>query len=187
MFHQKKQLIYGKFFGIIFTVMKMDKEILFRALKLIENVTPLNTDCGLLCGGVCCRDNGEAGSGVWLLPGEEHVPHLWADTTATKTPVTKTELNMIYCRGMCERDKRPFLCRIFPLSPYYSEKKSCWSVRMDRRAAALCPLHGYGVRGLKPEFIDACREAVKLIASDEEGEKLLRVLEQEEGAFRFEL
>ena len=187
MFPRKMQLIYSKFFGIIIAVMKMDKEILNQALKLLENVTPLNTDCGLLCSGACCKDNGEAGSGVWLLPGEEDISHDWADTKGTKTPVTQTEFTMIYCRGMCERDKRPFLCRIFPLSPFYSEKKCCWSVRMDRRAAALCPLFAYGVRGLKPEFVEACREAVKLISEDEEGEALLRVLEKEESAFRFEL
>ena len=167
--------------------MKLDKELLRRASELLADLTPLSSDCGLLCGGACCKDNGEAGSGVWLLPGEEDIPHDWAETKTTKTPVTQTELHMIYCRGMCERDKRPFLCRIFPLSPFFSEKKGCWSVRMDRRAAALCPLFSYGVRGLKPEFVEACREAVQLLSEDPEGEELLRILEKEESAFRFEL
>ena len=167
--------------------MKMDKELLIRASELLADLTPLSSDCGLLCSGACCKDNGEAGSGVWLLPGEETAERPWADIKKTNAPVTKTAFETIYCRGMCERDKRPFLCRIFPLSPFYSEKKGCWSVRMDRRAAALCPLFSYGIKALKPEFVSACREAVQLIAGDPEGEALLRILEAEEAAFRFDL
>lgn len=165
----------------------MDREILTKASDLLAELTPLSSDCGLLCGGACCKDNGEAGSGVWLLPGEEETERPWADISQTLTPVTKTAFETIYCRGMCERSRRPFLCRIFPLSPFYSLKKGCWSVRMDRRAAALCPLFSYGIKGLKPEFVSACRRAVQMIACDPDGEALLKILEAEEAAFRFEL
>ncbi len=165
----------------------MNADILNKTLSLLENVTPLKTDCGLLCGASCCRDNGEAGSAVWLLPGEEDGDFSWAEVSDTATPVTGTPMKQIYCNAFCERTKRPFLCRIFPLSPYYSKTKSIWSVRMDRRAAALCPLFMCGIRGLDPVFTGTCREAVRLIASDPEGEQLLRILEAEEDAYRFEL
>ncbi len=182
------QLIYGKFFGIICAVMDMNKEILDKALALLENVTPLRTDCGLLCGNACCKDNGDAGSAVWLLPGEEETDYPWAEVTETVTPVTGTLLRQIYCKGFCAREKRPFLCRIFPLSPHFSIKKGVWSVRMDRRAAALCPLFICGgIKGLDPVFTETCREAIRLIAANPEGEQILKILELEEDAFRFEL
>ena len=151
---------------------------------LLENVTPLKSDCGRLCDAACCKD--DEGAGVWLLPGEgAQCP--WGTVSDSIMPVTQTPVKLLMCAAPCERSKRPFMCRIFPLTPYFSKKKNRWDVRMDVRAAALCPLYGYGIKALDPEFTQNVRTAVGLLAADEEGIRLLERLEAEEKAYRIEL
>ena len=165
----------------------MNCDLLNQALSLLEDVTPLNTDCGLLCGASCCRDNGDAGSGVWLLPGEDTASFTWGQVRSSVMPVTKTKACMLICEKDCFRPLRPFMCRIFPLSPYWSVKKGAWSVRMDRRAAAVCPLFACGKKGLSSDFVNRAENAVRLISQDKTGEEWLRILESEESAYRFKL
>ena len=165
----------------------MESTVLGAALALLRDVTPLKTDCGAYCFAACCKDNGEAGSGVWLLDGENADHMEWAKKYETRLPVTGQSVKAVYCLRPCRREARPFLCRIFPLTPYYSHKKQRWSVRMDRRAAAICPLFPYGKNALTPEFVSACEEAVNLLATDKNYEEQLKALEAEEAAFRMEL
>ena len=162
-------------------------ETLARALEMLKDTTPLKQDCGSLCASSCCSDGGEAGALVWLMPGEESVPMPWGSVSDSVMPVTKTRVSAIYCNAPCDRDRRPFMCRIFPLSPYYSEKRGEWDVRLDRRAAPVCPLFRYGKAGLDPVFVDAARRAVRLLAKDPGWESRLRLLESEEAAYRMEL
>ena len=165
----------------------MDRSILESALDCLKELTPLKTDCGAYCDKACCKDSGEAGSGVWLLPGEDCKDYNWANVSDTVMPVTNQSVKAIYCLSPCERDTRPFLCRIFPLTPYYSNRKGDWSVRMDRRAAPICPLFAYGKTGLSTDFVAAAEKAVRILAKDEDYLKILRFLEQEESAYRMEL
>ena len=44
---------------------------------------------------------------------------------------------------------------------------------MDARARGLCPLYRHGARGLNPDFARAAVRALRLIASDPEGEEFL--------------
>ena len=162
----------------------MNQEVLAAAKKLLETLTPLKTDCGTLCGAACCQDNGEAGSGVWLLPGECAEAMRWGEVKQTHMPVTGNAVRTLYCKGACERGVRPFMCRIFPLTPYLSSKTGTWEVRLDRRAAAVCPLFDCGKRGLDPEFVSAATRAVRLLAGDAAYRRLLEVHQAEEQAFR---
>ena len=48
----------------------MKKEnVLKSCYALFRNITPLNIDCGKLCGGKCCK--GDDKTGMLLFPGEE--------------------------------------------------------------------------------------------------------------------
>ena len=49
----------------------MDTQLLLDARRLVENVTPLRTDCGLNCGRACCAPDEDGQGGVYLFPGEE--------------------------------------------------------------------------------------------------------------------
>ena len=52
-------------------VIKMyDKTYLLnKAYELLERTTPLTSDCGKLCNGLCCKGDGK--TGMLLFPGEE--------------------------------------------------------------------------------------------------------------------
>ena len=45
-------------------------ESLVAARKLLEVITPLQTDCGLVCGGACCQTHPGEETGMLLFPGE---------------------------------------------------------------------------------------------------------------------
>jgi len=47
----------------------VDKHRIAEARAIIADVTPLEYDCGTLCGNLCCKDH-EPGVGVYLIPGE---------------------------------------------------------------------------------------------------------------------
>lgn len=160
---------------------------IWEARDMLKNLTPLLTDCGELCGHACCKMDKDAGGLVWLWPGEEEADMPWAETLLSRLPVTELDAEAVRCAAPCAREDRPFLCRLFPLTPYYSEKKQMWDVRMDRRAWMLCPLCGYGIRGLNPSFVKAARAAVRLLAQDPANEAFLQALAREEDAYRFSL
>ena len=159
----------------------------FEARKLLENVTPLKTDCGLLCDHACCKPSEDAGQGVWLFPQEECEDMAWGKKGDTRLPVTRIKAKILLCDGLCDRENRPFQCRIFPLVPFFSKKRSEWDVRMDRRAYMICPLCTYGKKALDPAFIENAKKAVQLIAKTEAGERFLTALAQEESAYRISL
>lgn len=142
----------------------MNAEVLARAYALIGEKTPLMNDCGALCGAACCQPDEDGQGGVYLFPGEENLTQFsrWGHVEETDFAP------MLVCDGMCEREHRPFACRIFPLTPARNEKGE-WTVRMDARARAMCPLVRSGVRGLNPEFVRAVRRAVRILAQDPEG------------------
>ena len=89
---------------------------------------------------------------------------------------------MLICRGACDRARRPFLCRVFPLCPTMG--KNGWTVRPDARARALCPLSRGGLRALDPAFVRGCVRAARRIAADAEGEAFLRRWAEIEAEFR---
>ena len=96
------------------------------------------------------------------------------------------EVKMLLCDGRCERDKRPLACMIFPLTPVVDDEGNV-NVRFDYRARAVCPLVGYGMMGLRRDFINAVREGMRRIASDEEGLAFLRDWQALEEQYDFRL
>ena len=155
----------------------MDRDVLPRAYAAIGEKTPMLFDCGQLCGAVCCRPDEDGQGGVYLFPGERALLEDcgWARVfSAEFAPV-------MLCDGRCDRERRPLGCRIFPLTPVCGENGK-WTVRMDVRARAMCPLAAHGVRGLDPEFVRAARKALRIIAGDPEGGAFLekwQALEEE--------
>ncbi len=148
----------------------MDRERILEAYAAIGAATPLKADCGALCDAACCRADDDGRGGVALLPGEAE---LLGDISWGR--IERDEAMgapMLVCAGPCEREKRPFLCRVFPLCPVIG-RDGRWTVRMDARARAVCPLAGSGLRGLDPEFARGAVRAARLLAEDPEGEAFL--------------
>lgn len=159
----------------------MTAELILRAYAEIGGCTPMKTDCGVLCGAACCAADEDGQGGVALLPGEENflkgIP--WGRTEYD----AQTDRPMLMCTDFCDRNLRPFLCRIFPLCPV-TGKNGKWTVRMDARARAVCPLSGHGLNGLDPEFVRGTVRAVRIIAEDPEGEAFLKKWSAIEAEFR---
>ena len=159
----------------------MDFEILHRAYAAIGEATPMKTDCGALCAAACCKTDADGQGGVCLLPGEEKQLEGIAWGKVDHEPMM--DAPMLMCTGMCDRSLRPFLCRIFPLTPVIG-KSGKWTVRMDARARAVCPLTRGGINGLDPDFVRSCAKAVRIIAEDAQGEDFLTRWAAIEAEFR---
>ena len=147
----------------------MNGEVLSRARAVIGDLTPMLRDCGALCGAACCHTDEDGQGGVYLFPGEDA---LLMDCDWVVQILPGGFAPVMMCNGSCDRRKRPLGCRIFPLSPVRG-KGGRWTVRMDARARAMCPLTGSGIGGLNPDFVRAVRDALRMIAADPEGDAFL--------------
>ena len=162
----------------------MQTETILRAYAAIGESTPLCSDCGALCAAACCLPDEDGQGGVDLLPGEEIL--IGDADWMERTHDAHMDAEMIRCKAMCERDKRPFLCRVFPLCPVIG-RDGRWTVRMDARARAMCPLTRGGVRGLDPEFVRSCVRAVRILAEEADGADFLSRWAAIEAEFRVSL
>ena len=146
----------------------MRPDILLNAQNAIGNLTPMLSDCGGLCGAACCQSDEDGQGGVYLFPGEAALLEGCAWGRVEPTPFAP----MLVCDGPCDRAKRPLGCRIFPLTPVRG-RDGRWTVRMDARARAMCPLSAHGLSGLDPAFPRAVRDALRIVAKDPEGDAFL--------------
>ena len=131
-----------------------------RAYALLEELTPLTTDCGAVCGGRCCQESADS-EGMLLFPGEET---FLAEDGYTIRPADGGYL--LTCGGTCDRTRRPLACRIFPLFPYVTEEGRVRAV-YDPRGYRMCPL----VREcahvpLDRHFVRAVRMAGRILMED---------------------
>ena len=159
----------------------MNVEILRRAYAAIGDLTPMKTDCGALCAAACCAADADGQGGVCLLAPERDALQNAAWARIDFEPMM--DAPMLMCTNLCDRSLRPFLCRIFPLAPVIG-KSGRWTVRMDARARAVCPLSHSGLNGLDPDFVRACAKAVRILAEDEQGEAFLARWAEIEEEFR---
>ena len=159
----------------------MDASLILRAYATLGEHTPMCGDCGALCGAACCGVDEDGQGGVCLMPPEAEALQgiSWGEIHHD----AHMNAPMLMCTAMCERSLRPFLCRIFPLCPVIG-KSGKWTVRMDARARAVCPLSGGGLNGLDPEFVRACAKAVRILAEDEQGEAFFARWAEIEAEFR---
>ena len=146
----------------------MDQSVILRAYAALGERTPMLADCGALCGAACCAPDEDGQGGVHLFPGERT---LLRDADWCRV-LPSGFAPVMLCDGTCDRDRRPLGCRIFPLTPVRG-RDGRWTVRMDARARAMCPLSRSGLKGLDPAFVRAVRDALRLIAEDPEGDAFL--------------
>lgn len=153
----------------------MDQLSLYQtAYQILNKPTPLRFDCGKLCGRACCQNldcDTEAGedSGMYLFPGEEML--LQSAAFLEIIPVhfefsPGSPIFLATCKGRCDRNLRPLACRIFPLTPYLTEK-DILVIRMDPRAIPICPLAQDPDRNnLHPDFVNNVRKTCRILIAD---------------------
>lgn len=149
-------------------------ENLTKARELLERSAPLGrTDCGKLCGGLCCK--GDENTGMWLFPHEEELyknnPHF-----TVKEADGNQGYKMIVCNGTCDRKERPLACRIYPFYPKFDGDKI--TVIKDLRGLSSCPIIKDNI---KPDyaFLRNLRKATRYLIRDEETKNYIMNMQQE--------
>ncbi len=143
---------------------------------LLAETTPLNSDCGALCGAACCRSLEGEETGMLLFPGEAA---LYADKPAFRLLETGRG-TLLICPGVCDREDRPLACRLFPLLPLLRGEGI--RVAVDARARAVCPLRR--TDACSEAFVEAVRQAGGLLAADPEQRGFLTQLTREHDDLR---
>ena len=145
-----------------------------RLYRLTNLVTPLEDDCGLLCGSVCCRPDRQNSLGVYLFPGEES---LFPDnqdwfTREVHDPVDYdfpenwlSPVHFIKCSRTCPRERRPLACRFFPLAPHLLSDGSLILTHETAPLPYICPLAAQNIN-LRLDFIETMALAWKTLLKD---------------------
>lgn len=143
----------------------MNNQEYAKIYALLENLTPLELDCGSLCGVRCCQNTlEESVCGMRLFPGEMEFQKqlLLEQDDGFSFPSG----HLVVCRGYCHRWNRPLSCRIFPLFPYMDISGRIQAI-YDPRAWRVCPLVRYHQRvRLQPPFVRRVRQVGRILAAD---------------------
>ena len=139
---------------------KFENDSLNKLYELLEDVTPMPSDCGALCGGVCCK--GGRGDGMLLFPGEKE----YFDGKAGFTVIhdDRYGCDAAVCSGFCDRSERPLSCRIFPYQFYVSGSGKV-TVAADVRALGHCPLTEPDT-AVSRTFLRRLRMCAKIVEND---------------------
>lgn len=125
---------------------KTDYKGLYQNTDLI---TPLEYDCGKLCGSICCQSDQKGHTGVYLLPGEEEMftgNEDWLRWEMQRPedgdfpPDWEYPVYFIQCIKPCPRDRRPLSCRFFPLAPHLLRDNTLLLIHETLTLPYLCPL-----------------------------------------------
>ncbi|WP_031515039.1 hypothetical protein [Desulfofalx alkaliphila] len=117
--------------------------------KITREVTPLQEDCGLLCGGICCRPDKDNTIGMYLFPGEEVMFTgdedwlVWEHFHPEEDdfpPSWSYPVYFIKCTRSCPREKRPLSCRFFPLAPHLLSDNTLLLIHETVQLPYRCPL-----------------------------------------------
>jgi len=147
-----------------------DRETYARVYRLLDEVTPLREDCGLLCGRLCCRPD-RPDTGIYLLPGEEALfrgDEEWLEWTEQRAeeydfpPGWEGTVYFVRCRGTCPRSSRPLQCRFFPLTAHCLPDGHLVIIWETLALPYRCPLLT-GAYPLEHGFVRAVAEAWRLL------------------------
>lgn len=149
--------------------------------RLLDKVSPLDYDCGTLCGAACCTCTGDAPYdalqlGIYLLPGEEKLFTeqedwlKWTVEMAEDFDFPDSWFGKIYfikCNTppVCPRKTRPLQCRFFPLAPHLTEEGILRLVLCTTELPYVCPLIAKNME-LTPSFIQATYTVWKHLIRD---------------------
>jgi hypothetical protein len=143
--------------------------------RLLDRVTPLQTDCGLLCDAACCKST-EADMGIYLFPGEEKLFTRkedwlkWESEHAEDYDFPDSWHGRIYfvrCTSApnCPREKRPLQCRFFPLAPHLTKDGHLILIHFVSDLPYSCPLIS-NKTDLDPAFVQAVYTVWKRLIQD---------------------
>lgn len=138
-----------------------------RIYKMLENVTPLRADCGVICNKNCCK--GDENTGMLLFPFEETV----------LTVKEENGLRVAVCDGTCMRSERPLSCRLFPFFPVMNSEGDIEAV-IDTRGYGICPLteHQSEIK-FNRRFLRSVRRVGRILYRDEDTFPFMKKMSEE--------
>ena len=138
---------------------KISKNTYKAIYRLLDRVSPIDSDCGLLCGAACCTCGGDSDHpdgldfdlGIYLLPGEEKLFTGKEDWLRWSTEYAEDydfpdswfgKVHFIRCKTPphCPRSMRPLQCRFFPLAPHLSSDGKLHLVVFPGDLPYTCPI-----------------------------------------------
>jgi hypothetical protein len=130
----------------------MEPDAFYKKLyRMLDKASPLNFDCGRLCGAACCMVSPEL-PGMYLFPGEEALLRGQPGYALSDTLLHGYgRARLLSCAGTCDRGLRPLSCRIFPLAPIVIGNTA--KARPDPRGRPVCPLCRQPVAALSGGFV----------------------------------
>lgn len=157
------------------------KKSTYKAIyRLLDRVSPLNGDCGALCGSACCTygeiDDEELG--IYLLPGEDKLFRgdeewlRWSCEDALDYDFPDSwygDLFFVRCKTPphCPREMRPLQCRFFPLAPHITEDGRLVLILHSAKLPYPCPLlESPDTYPVQPDFIKATYTVWKHLIRD---------------------
>ncbi|MGN0444509.1 MAG: hypothetical protein ACI4F5_07845 [Acutalibacteraceae bacterium] len=138
-----------------------------RIYKMLENVTPLRADCGVICNKNCCK--GDENTGMLLFPFEE----------TALTVKEENGLRVAVCDGTCLRSERPLSCRLFPFFPVMNSEGDIEAV-IDIRGYGICPLteHQSEIK-FNLRFLRSVRRVGRILYRDEDTFPFMKKISEE--------
>lgn len=163
------------------TIRKSTYQAIYR---LLDRVSPVDYDCGLLCGSACCTCGGDSDSkdgsdyemGIYLYPGEEKLFTQredwlkWSVEYAEDYDFPDSWFGKVYfirCKTppVCHREKRPLQCRFFPLAPHLDKDGTLRIILSPLVLPYTCPLISDKVP-LNEKFIRATATVFRRLLQD---------------------
>ena len=155
------------------------KRTIQKIYQRLDEVTPVDFDCGKLCGEVCCfYDADETHTEelvLYLLPGEELMYEdspdfelYYMDSSEIRYPHSwKDNIYLVKCKNppRCDRSIRPIQCRTFPLVPHISKNGEFHLVLDETEFPYECPIIRDHIK-LNEDFINVTYEIWKMLISN---------------------
>ena len=155
------------------------KRTIQKIYQRLDEVTPVDFDCGKLCGEVCCvYDADETHTEelvLYLLPGEELMYEdspdfelYYMDSSEIRYPHSwKDNIYLVKCKNppRCDRSIRPIQCRTFPLVPHISKNGEFHLVLDETEFPYECPIIQDHIK-LNENFINVTYEIWKMLISN---------------------
>ena len=144
------------------------RNIYQKAYSIVGDKTPLNTDCGVLCNKICCENEyADDDRGMFLFPGEERMYDDLPDWVVLKPTGIEyspdKNITLAVCNGKCDRERRPFACRIFPLAGVINKENEL-KIIMDNRGKSMCPIaFAMQVDEIDISFVKSVTKALKYL------------------------
>ena len=161
------------------TITEKSYKAIYRFLDLFS---PIDGDCGKLCGAICCLcstdpdsdtptcegdENADFSMGLYLWPGEDQVYTgdedwiSWGYLEAEEYDFPESwhgRVPFFQCTTSpcCPREKRPIQCRTFPLAPHIDEDGFLYVIYSRDPLPYECPLiHRCSEHPLREDFVKA--------------------------------